>query len=113
MREEQDLDRNGQTGVQCNDNNQQDAGWLRVDGRDDWVSANWKRLAFVARKRLVFGSNIQVPEEENGGHGEANADECIVERCDVGQHTSPVAIHADVKAYQSTATKTQVPQESR
>jgi len=36
--EEQNLDRNGQTSVQGYDNDQQNAGRLCVDGRDDWVS---------------------------------------------------------------------------
>lgn len=53
MREEQDLDRNSQTGVQCNDNDQQNAGWLCVDGRDDWVSVGFKRLVLVARKEKM------------------------------------------------------------
>ena len=38
MREEQDLDRNSQTSVQDNDDDQQNAGRLCIDGRDDWVS---------------------------------------------------------------------------
>jgi hypothetical protein len=38
VREEQDLDRNGQTSVQNNDHNQQNAGWLCIDGGDDGVS---------------------------------------------------------------------------
>ena len=38
MREEQNLDRNGQTSVQGNDNDQQNAGRLCIDGRDDGVS---------------------------------------------------------------------------
>jgi len=42
MREEQDLDRNGQTSVQGNDDNQQNAGWLCIDGGDDRVSVGFK-----------------------------------------------------------------------
>lgn len=39
MREEQDLDGDGQTRVQSNDNDEQDARRLGVDGGDDWVAA--------------------------------------------------------------------------
>lgn len=39
MGEEQDLDGDGQTGVQSNDNDEENAGRLRVDGRDDGVPA--------------------------------------------------------------------------
>ena len=42
MREEQDLDRNGQTSVQNNNHNQQNAGWLCIDGGDNWVSVVFK-----------------------------------------------------------------------
>jgi hypothetical protein len=38
MRKEQDLDRNSQASMQGNDNDQQNAGRLCIDGRDDWVS---------------------------------------------------------------------------
>jgi len=39
VREEQDLDRDGQAGVQGHDDDEQDAGGLCVDGGDDGVSA--------------------------------------------------------------------------
>ena len=38
MREEQDLDRDGQAGVQSDDDDEEDAGGFCVDGRDDGVS---------------------------------------------------------------------------
>lgn len=37
MREEQDLDRDGQAGVQSDDDDEEDAGGFCVDGRDDGV----------------------------------------------------------------------------
>ena len=113
MREEQNLDRNGQTGVQDNDDNQQDTGRLCIDGRNDWVSVFFWRLALIALEKGMSRLNIQVSEKENGGHGKTNADECVVERCDRCQNTVPVANQAAAGTYEPKATKTQAPQGSR
>ena len=61
----------------------------------------------------ISGLDIQVPEEENGGHGKADADECVVERCGICQNAVPVAIQAAAGTYEPKATKTQAPQGSR
>jgi len=85
MREEQDLDRNGQTSMQNNNHDQQNAGWLCIDGGDNWVSVFFLELALVAHEDSKSNwCNLQVSEEENGRHGQTDADECIVERCEIG-----------------------------
>ena len=61
----------------------------------------------------ISGLDIQVPEEENGGHGKDDADECVVERCGICQNAVPVAIQAAAGTYEPKATKTQAPQGSR
>jgi hypothetical protein len=61
----------------------------------------------------MSGLNIQVSEQENGGHGKTNADECVVERCDICQNAIPLAIQAAAETYEPKATKTQAPQGSR
>jgi hypothetical protein len=55
-----------------------------------------RRLVLIPRAmvRRAAGLNVQVSEEENSGHGQTDADEGVVERCDMGQNTIPVAIES-------------------
>jgi len=42
--------------------------------------------------RRTAGFGIQISEEEHGGHGKTNADECVVERCDDRSECRPSSV---------------------